>query len=222
MGQEARTANLAWLTAIERGWPYVVVKAAMTLDGRIATPDGQSKWITGESARKEAHRLRAECGAVLVGRATVEADNPSLTVRAVKVRNQPVRVVLDPRRVLDSGRKVFDDSAPTIRVVADGVREGELVVGLNNGQFDPKALLSGLFDRGITGLLVEGGGRTIGSFLDAGLVDRLELFVAGKVFGAGKSWVERPFAGSPDSAAGFEIGRVRRVGEDLWITGFPG
>ena len=91
-------------------------------------------------------------------------------------------------------------------------------VGLKNGSFDLADLLRGLYRRGITSILVEGGGHTIGSFLDAGLVDRLELFVAPKVFGAGQSWVENSFSGSVESAAGFQFERIRRIGEDLWIT----
>lgn len=221
MEAEATAANLPWLTAVDRGWPYVVVKAAMTLDGRLATPAGESKWITGEAARREAHRLRAECGAVLVGRTTVEKDNPQLTVRAISVRNQPVRIVLDPWRRIAQGYHAFDSAAPSIRVVAGEPRGDELKVAYRNGYLDLRDLLAGLFERGITSLLVEGGAHTIGSFFDAGLVDRLELFVAGKVFGAGKSWVERPFPGSLASAPGFDINRVRRVGGDLWVTAFP-
>ena len=218
---EARAANLPWLTATERGWPYVVVKAAMTLDGRLATPAGESKWITGEPARREAHRLRAECGAVLVGRTTVEKDNPQLTVRALTVRNQPLRIVLDPWRRIAQGYHAFDTCAPSLRVVAGEPRDGEMRVGYRNGYLDLPDLLSNLYKRGVTSLLVEGGAHTIGSFFDAGLVDRLELFVAGKVFGAGKSWVERPFPGPVASASGFGIYRVRRVGADLWVTCLP-
>jgi diaminohydroxyphosphoribosylaminopyrimidine deaminase / 5-amino-6-(5-phosphoribosylamino)uracil reductase len=218
MADEARAANLAWLKAVERGWPFVVVKAAMTLDGKIATPSGESKWITGEAARKEAHRLRAICGAVLVGRGTVEQDDPQLTVRAIRVANQPIRIVLDSSRNLTTIYRVLDSQASTIRVVADSAGDGELQVGFAAGSFDLGQLLKRLFARGVTSLMVEGGGHTIGSFLDAGLVDRLELFVSAKVFGAGKSWAERgslePLPARPD----FQFQRIRMVGDDLWIT----
>jgi diaminohydroxyphosphoribosylaminopyrimidine deaminase / 5-amino-6-(5-phosphoribosylamino)uracil reductase len=219
--QEARKANKAWLTAVERGWPYVVIKAAMTLDGRIATPSGESKWITGDAARAEAHRLRAECGAVLVGRTTVEKDNPLLTVRALNVRNQPMRIVLDPWRKISPAYHVFDGQAPSLRIVAGNPRDGEMKVGYSKGYLDLQELLRNLFVTGVTSLLVEGGAHTIGSFCDAGLVDRLELFIAGKVFGEGKAWVDRPFPGSVATAAGFVLEQVRRVGSDIWITCTP-
>ncbi|MFI5384968.1 MAG: bifunctional diaminohydroxyphosphoribosylaminopyrimidine deaminase/5-amino-6-(5-phosphoribosylamino)uracil reductase RibD [Fimbriimonadales bacterium] len=216
--EKARKVNLAWLAAVERSRPYIVVKAAMTLDGRIATPAGESKWITGEEARREAHRLRAECGAVLVGRATVERDDPRLTVRGLRLKNQPVRVVLDPSRRLSPDRRVFDREAPSIRVVAVEPQTGDLQTSYESGAFDLAALARALYLRGLTGLLVEGGAITIGTFLDAGLVDRLELFVAGKVFGAGKPWVERSFDGPIDLASRFQIQRVRRRGNDVWLT----
>lgn len=224
MAGEARAANLSWLRAIERGRPYVVVKAAMTLDGRIATPTGESQWITGERARKEAHRLRAECGAVLVGRATVEQDNPRLTVRGLRIRNQPTRIVLDPGKRLSPDLRVFDAEAPTIRVIDEScgpASPADIAAESRDGSFDLSQVLALLFERKITGLLVEGGAHTIGKFIDSGLVDRLELFVAGKVFGAGKSWVERPHFVDLPSAPGFAIRNVRQVGEDLRLTCEP-
>ncbi len=221
MAEGATKANLAWLAAVERGWPYVVVKAAMTLDGRIATPSGESKWITGDEARAEAHRLRAECGAVLVGRTTVEKDNPRLTVRALEVKNQPTRIVLDPWRRIPGGRNVFDAEAPSLRVVAGEPRDGEVRAPFQSGFLDLAALMKDLYGLGHTSVLVEGGAHTIGSFFDAGLVDRLELFVAAKVFGQGKTWIERPFRGSPDSASSLRLDKARQVGTDLWLTYYP-
>lgn len=218
MRDEARAANRMWLTAMERGRPYVVVKAAMTLDGRIATPTGESKWITGEESRREAHRLRAECGAVLVGRRTVEKDDPRLTVRAIRVVNQPTRVVLDLSRRLADSFRVFDREAPTLRVV--GGTAGPDEIGVGNPPILAE-LLGSLFARGITGLLVEGGASTIGTFFEAGLVDRLELFVAGTVLGQGMSWIERPFAGLLGEAPRFRFDGARRVGDDVRLTLVP-
>lgn len=221
MAAEAREANRQWLTAVDRGRPYVVVKAAMTLDGRIATASGQSKWITGEPARKQAHRLRAECGAVLVGRGTVEADDPQLTVRLTRARNQPVRVVLDPHRELSPRHKLFDGKAPAIRVVSVDAEEGDVQADCVGGRLDLGEVMRELYRRGVTSLLVEGGGHTIGSFLDAGLVDRVELFVAARVFGGGTSWAEGRFDGAVAEAPSFRIARIRRVGEDLRLTMTP-
>jgi diaminohydroxyphosphoribosylaminopyrimidine deaminase/5-amino-6-(5-phosphoribosylamino)uracil reductase len=218
---EARAANLKWLTAVERGWPYVVAKAAMTLDGRIATPSGSSKWITGKKARTEAHRLRAECGAVLVGRATVEKDDPELTVRDVPVVNQPVRIVLDPNRKLPGSSRIFAGEPVTWRVVGHDPEAGELGAPLEGDRFDLNAVLRELFKRGLTSLMVEGGARTIGAFFDAGFVDRLELFVSPKVLGAGPAWIERGFEGSIGEADRYRFSKWRELDGDLWITAFP-
>ncbi|HVT13911.1 MAG TPA: bifunctional diaminohydroxyphosphoribosylaminopyrimidine deaminase/5-amino-6-(5-phosphoribosylamino)uracil reductase RibD [Fimbriimonadaceae bacterium] len=221
MADKAREANLPWLTAVERERPYVVVKGAMTLDGRIATPSGDSKWITGERARRQGHRLRAAYGAVLVGRGTVEADDPWLTVRDVRTKSRPVRIVIDPHRRLSEGYRIFDDKAPTIRVVSVDAVEGDVQVDCVDGRIDLEEAMRALYRRGVTSLLVEGGGHTIGSFFDAGLVDRVELFVAGRVFGAGTAWVERAFAGGVADAPRFRIERVKPIGEDVWLTMMP-
>ena len=123
---DARRANRAWMESMRLQRPFVMLKAAMSLDGRIALPSGESKWITGEKARREARRLRAEMGAVLVGSGTVLKDDPALTVRLASVKNPPVRVVLDPARELSSRLQVFDDRAPTLRVVcADLARQDQ-------------------------------------------------------------------------------------------------
>ena len=218
MEDEARAANRAWMTATARESPFVVVKAAMALDGRIANARGESKWITGEEARAEAHRLRAECGAVLVGRATVEADDPRLTVRSIPVVNQPLRIVIDLSRKLQASAKVFDDEAPSLRVVSRPALEGEIEMPMADGKADLSALMRELYRRNVTSLLVEGGGHTIGRFLEAGLADRLELFVAPKVFGAGVSWAEGDLSGF---AQNFEIAKMRPIGNDAWISCVP-
>jgi len=218
MEETARAANLPWLTAVERAYPYVVAKAAMTLDGRIAMPDGRSKWITGEQARAEAHRLRAECGAVLVGRATVEKDDPSLTVRHIEVVNQPLRIVLDPSRKVAKGAKIFDREAPSLRFVAGQPMDGEAAAPYSDGAFDLRAVLKELYARGVTSVLVEGGALTIGKFYEAGLIDRIELFVAPKVFGAGKMWIEASPSGPAIEEPDFKIVHARSVGNDAWIS----
>lgn len=220
LAEEARGANLPWLVAMERRRPYVVAKAAASLDGRIALPNGKSQWITGPEARRAAHRLRAECGAVLVGRATVESDDPSLEARflgAPKI----VRVVLDPQGTLGAHFRVFDGSCPTIRAVRTAQREGDLEVAVRDGTFDLPALLSDLFARGVTGLLVEGGAVTLASFAVAGLIDRLELFIGAKTLGDGPAWLRHFGLEDVNQAPQWRIERFRRVGEDLQITAMP-
>jgi diaminohydroxyphosphoribosylaminopyrimidine deaminase/5-amino-6-(5-phosphoribosylamino)uracil reductase len=210
---EAATANDQFLTAMRLKRPKIVLKSAMSLDGRIALPSGESKWLTGPSARREAHRLRAECGAVLVGRRTVEADDPALTARIPGVVNQPVRVVLDPSAKLSSDWKVFDDSAPTLHVVDgwNGLRVGA-------SGFDLSELASALFSQGIHGLLVEGGASTISAFLRAGLYDAVELFVAPKLLGDGPSWLQGLQLPHLSDAPELTVASVKRRQGDLQIS----
>src|SRR5205814_7187308 len=140
------------------GRPWVVLKLAATLDGRTAAPDGTSRWITGEAARADAHRLRAESDAVIVGAGTVRADDPELTVRAVEGRD-PLRVVLGKA---PSGAKVH----PALEI------EGEL-----------DDVLAELGRRGVVQAMVEGGATVAGDFHRAGLVDRYVLYLAPVLFG---------------------------------------
>ena len=210
---EAEVVNHQFLTAMRLKRPVVVLKAGMALDGRIALPNGESKWITGPEARRQARRLRAECGAVLVGRRTVELDNPSLTARIPGVKNQPLRIVLDPANKLDSSWKVFDNSAQTLHLIS-----GALGLMPGNDGFAPEELCRALFDLGVTGLLVEGGAKTSASFLRSGLVDRIELFVAPKILGAGPAWVEDFNLDSLGSAPNFDMIRLRKLKGDLQIS----
>ncbi|TAK26315.1 MAG: bifunctional diaminohydroxyphosphoribosylaminopyrimidine deaminase/5-amino-6-(5-phosphoribosylamino)uracil reductase RibD [Chloroflexota bacterium] len=181
------------------GRPYVVIKAAASLDGRTAAADGSSRWITGPAARADAHALRAESQAIVVGAGTALADRPSLTVRDVPfpIERQPLRVLLDARgRVLADG-PLFDQTlAPTLVFTTtsapSGIVRGWLERGVEvavapagraGSGVDLGAVLSVLGDRGIIQALVEGGSRLHGSFLTDGLVNRLVLYVGGCLLG---------------------------------------
>lgn len=191
LSEEAAEANKRFLTAMAQGRPYVCVKAAVTLDGRIAKADGSSKWITGEAAREAGHRLRAEMGVVIVGRRTVELDDPELTARIPGVTHQPLKVVIDPQAKLRGSERVFQDEGLVWRIVKPGCEGASAAFACAvdaAGQLDLNALLEILRVRGATGVLVEGGGETIRRFLAAGLVNRIELFVAPKLFGEGRIW----------------------------------
>lgn len=217
----AERVNAPWLTAVRRQRPYVCLKAACSLDGRIALPSGESRWITGPAARREGHRLRAEMGAVLVGRRTVELDDPLLTVRLgprSPVVNQPLRVVLDPSARLAATYRLFCDGLPTLRFVATGraEREGDAELPAPEGRFDPVAVLGALYARGVTGLLVEGGGQTHAAFLP--LADRLELFVGNVALGAGPAWLEGLLAADLAGCPRFSLQRAKRLGPDLRLS----
>jgi diaminohydroxyphosphoribosylaminopyrimidine deaminase/5-amino-6-(5-phosphoribosylamino)uracil reductase len=219
--EKASDANWIWLNAMENRRPTVILKAAISLDGRIATASGHSKWITGSEARREAHRLRAECGAVLVGTRTAELDDPELTVRHIEVRKQPVRVVIDRNRSRRNSLKIFNDRAPTLRVTEHAVDKNDLAGKWESGKLDLDDLCHQLFDRGITGLLVEGGAATLTSFLISNLADRIELFVAPKILGSGPSWINFGGNSTVPELPDWQIIESRQVGPDLRVSLIP-
>ena len=193
----ARALNRAFLCVVTRGRPHVTLKAAMTLDGKIAAADGASRWITGDAARLEAHRLRFAADAVMVGIGTVLADDPQLTVRHPELpAKEPFRVVVDSRlripldsRVLragDAARTVVAcvspaPPGPAAALRARGVRLIELPG--DGGRVDLRALLEKLRALEVIGVLVEGGGELGGALAEAGLVDRVAFFVAPRLVG---------------------------------------
>ncbi|MFQ3586153.1 MAG: bifunctional diaminohydroxyphosphoribosylaminopyrimidine deaminase/5-amino-6-(5-phosphoribosylamino)uracil reductase RibD [Fimbriimonadaceae bacterium] len=218
---EAAEVNRRWLKAVEQGRPFVVLKAAVSFDGRIALPNGESKWITSEASRRAAHRLRAELGAVVVGRRTVEIDQPLLTARIPGVRRQPLAVVLDPRCKLSGREACLSDPDRAVWVVGEertrAADPRQVPVPLIEGRLDLAVLLQILYERGVTGVLVEGGARTASAFLSAGLVDELDLFVAPMLLGDGPSWLEGLRLEGLAAAPRLTDPKVRRVGPDLWI-----
>jgi diaminohydroxyphosphoribosylaminopyrimidine deaminase/5-amino-6-(5-phosphoribosylamino)uracil reductase len=175
-----------YLAHLECRRPWVIAKWAMTLDGRIATRNRDSKWITADEARRWAHRhLRARVDAILVGAGTVLIDDPALTNRSGRGR-QPLRVVLCGRRPLWPRSQVLSDGGPTLLAVPQQFRSppgAEAIVCGRVWKVDPHRLLRGLFDLGIRRVLVEGGGELLGSLFDAGVVDQAAVFVSPRVVG---------------------------------------
>ncbi len=172
--------------------PFAIGQLGQSLDGHIATASGDSYYVTGPANVRHVHRLRALCSAVVVGAGTVASDDPRLTVRHVEGAN-PVRVVLDPNARLDPRRRVFVDGlARTLVVHAHDVSApapgmAEVVhVPTENGRLRLDVLLRELRARGLWSVLVEGGGATVSSFLEAGLLDRLHLAIAPLITGDGR------------------------------------
>ena len=191
---EAVRQNEAFIKWITTGTPFVRLKMAMTLDGKIATCSGESQWITNESSREEGHRLRDESDAILVGIGTVLKDNPSLTAR---LRNtftkNPIRVVLDSgARTPLNAKVICDGESRTIIAVSKAAdeerkkaleRAGAEILVVGDEEVDIKALLHALGEREITSLLVEGGGRVNYSFLRERLADKVYAFFAPIIVG---------------------------------------
>ncbi len=185
--------------------PFVTLKAAITLDGKIALPNGESKWITSEESRKDAHALRAERGVVLVGRKTAELDRAQLTVRHINVNSQPLRVVIDPNRVLAEDLPIFNSDAETLRFTnSPRGTEDLLFTDLPN-------LLGELFARGNRGVLVEGGRETTSEFVKLGLVDEIVLYIAPVLLGEGPSWVSQLGISSLAEAPNFVLADTQAI-----------
>jgi diaminohydroxyphosphoribosylaminopyrimidine deaminase/5-amino-6-(5-phosphoribosylamino)uracil reductase len=199
----------------------VTLKLATSLDGRIATASGESQWITGELARLEVHRLRAAHDAVLVGVETVLADDPELTVRLPgRPVDQPLRVVLDSRLRTPPTARVASDGDTLILTAADPAAVGHAVVEqveTEHGRPAALACLSALKRRGVTSVLIEGGGEVAASFLRAGLVDRLEWFRAPILLGGeGRPCVAALALAELADAPKFRRLAVEPCGDDLW------
>jgi diaminohydroxyphosphoribosylaminopyrimidine deaminase/5-amino-6-(5-phosphoribosylamino)uracil reductase len=211
--------------------PYVTLKVAVTLDGRIATRTGDARWVTGDAARRWVHRLRDRVDAVLVGAGTARADDPLLTTRLPGRRGRDaVRVVLDTSLRLPARLALLHprSAAPTL-VAHASTRKRRTAAGVElvrckrgKGGVDLRDLLGKLAARGIAHLLVEGGARVNARFLDEGLVDRLVVFVAPRLAGAdGVPLAALRGPGRMADALRLDEVQVERVGEDVVILGRP-
>lgn len=215
---------------VTRGRPLVELKAAITLDGRIATRTGDSKWITGPEARTEAHRMRARADAILVGAGTVIADDPKLDVRMVSGRD-PVRIVLDTHLRVPLTSKVIrhDSTQPTLIVHGPGVMVPASIPGvewvelpIESGKIQLGSLLDELGRRKMMRLLVEGGAQIHGALLDQGLVDRCTFFIAPRILGDSDAlpFARRATAVSKIAdALQLEQVEVDRIGPDIRVRG---
>jgi diaminohydroxyphosphoribosylaminopyrimidine deaminase/5-amino-6-(5-phosphoribosylamino)uracil reductase len=227
---KCRSLNETYIKHRSTGLPFVTVKFAQTLDGRIASSTGHSRWISSPASRKIGHRLRARNDAILAGVGNVLADDPELTTRLVRGRN-PLRVILDSNlRIPDTARVLSDqDTIPTLLVTTPSAGRGKLATlrkkGIEvstispdeSGRVDIRQLLKTLGERQISSLLVEGGGEIITSFLRLGAVDRLVVFIAPKILGKGIDSVNELDIRDISLAIKLHIEKVYRSGEDIAV-----
>ncbi|RPI34303.1 MAG: bifunctional diaminohydroxyphosphoribosylaminopyrimidine deaminase/5-amino-6-(5-phosphoribosylamino)uracil reductase RibD, partial [Nitrospiraceae bacterium] len=195
--EKAGKLNEAYIKHITTGMPFVILKIAMTLDGKIATPAGESKWITGEKARKMVHRLRGSVDAVMTAIGTVKADNPMLTCRVSGYKN-PVRIVIDPNLETVPDSHVATCPPATIIVtrsingkesVSNKLREkGISFIEYQSEKLDLEWLMQELGKSGITSVLIEGGSSLSSYCLEAGIVDKVMFFIAPKIIGGRDSF----------------------------------
>lgn len=232
LAAEAARQNRAFLTAMRERRPHVTLKAAMTLDGKIADVHGGARWITGPAARRRAHRLRSEADAIIVGVTTVLRDDPALTVRLDRPwPREPWRIVLDTTGRTPPAARLIAAGRPERSLIAVGTGAPEVAIArlaetgatvrrypARDGRVDVSAVLADLFGHEVRAVLVEGGGEVHAAFLGAGVVDRVAIFVApllvggaaapGAVGGAGREL---------KSAVRLSEFEVTRYGDDLLL-----
>jgi diaminohydroxyphosphoribosylaminopyrimidine deaminase/5-amino-6-(5-phosphoribosylamino)uracil reductase len=235
--RDARELNRGFVSRMERGRPWVTVKIGASLDGRTALADGSSKWITSAVARADVQKLRARASAVLTGIGTVLADDPALTVREPDLAlcgRQPLRVIFDVRGQLPPEARVVNDGCETLlmtsqqgagQLQARGVHaQTNLVVESlpvdASGRLHPGVALQRLAERDCNEVLVEAGARLAGSFVDAGLVDELIVYVAPSVLGdtARPAFLLPQAVRSLDARQNFVFHDLRRIGPDVRLT----
>lgn len=232
MGESASRLNAGFVSRMQRKRPFVRLKLAGSLDGRTAMASGESQWITGAPARRDAHRLRAEAGAVMTGVDTVIADDPSLNVRLPGEWPPPQRIVLDSSLRTAPGARMLALPGRTLIITAAARNAkwaalqsagAEIVqVAAHGGRVDLGPALAVLARREINAVLVESGARLSGALLQAGWVDEVILYTAGKLLGGGaRALAELDGVERLVDVPRLRVDEVRRVGDDLRITARP-
>jgi diaminohydroxyphosphoribosylaminopyrimidine deaminase / 5-amino-6-(5-phosphoribosylamino)uracil reductase len=228
---EARRMNAPFITFMTHARPWILLKVAQSLDGRIALSNGKSRWITGEDARKEVHRLRAELDAVMVGSQTIIDDNPELTVRHITGRD-PLRVVVDSTLRISTESKILKQMDRTRTwilttehaSIADQRRieaTGAVVMicpSAADSRIDLKAAMEILAQHGLTSVFVEGGGTLHASFIKAGLYDKFIVAIAPMLIGSdGRPAIWELGITEMEQIPRFDVYQSRKIGEDIWL-----
>ncbi len=235
--QECEKLNEVFIKFIATGFPFVVLKSALTLDGKTATCRGESRWISNPQSREKVHALRDRVDAILVGAGTVVKDNPHLTARPVGRKGKnPVRIILDNQNRVPLGARVFlnSDTEKVIYVASQNLPEKKerallkkgvevLRLAKKNDRIPLKKLMAQLGKREITSVLIEGGSEVNGGALREKIVDKMILFMAPMIFGGKEAPGLTGGLGIPRIQDAVKINelQVRRLGEDLWLEGYP-
>lgn len=219
--KECREVNKFFLKYITKGLPYVTIKAAMTMDGKIARENYESKWITSLDSRELVHKMRSEYDAVLVGRKTVKYDDPELTVRHVKGRN-PFRIVIDANLSLKTNHKLFSDSQSNKTIILTSKVKNSKKASLLEKNFvkiiecrsqrsviELNDALKKIAKLGISSVMVEGGSETYSHFLKQNMVDEILIFISPKVYGDGIQMFKHDFDFSGN------IRSIEKIGSDV-------
>ncbi len=238
--KEAKQLNRFYIKFITKKIPYVILKSAMTLDGKIATVTGESKWITSSPARNYVHRLRSQVDAILVGKNTVIKDNPSLT--AHREGPNPLRVVVDPDLSIPLNSKIFNSFAPTLVVTEKNAALRKIRIlqkkeirflfltrtatrdssaNNENGKIDFKQIMRELARMNIASVLIEGGGETNAYALEDSVIDEMQFFIAPKIIGGRNAKTPVEGEGIPALAQALRIKdwKIERIGKDILVKG---
>lgn len=231
MAAQAEEAHIGFLTRMRRGRPWMRIKMAQSLDGRIALANGESRWITGEPARRDVHALRARSCAILSGIGTILRDNPDLTVRYVECKRQPRRVLIDSKLEVPLDSKILRGEPPIVFTVTGDARKRTALKELGVevvqapedrykvGKTDLAAIAKELAARGFNEVTVETGSKLSGSLLAAGVIDELVLYYAPKILGdKAQGMFDLPEMTRLEQALVPRITDVRTVGEDLRVV----
>lgn len=226
---EARDLNSGFIKRMTTGLPWLRLKVAASLDGRTALPNGQSQWITSEKAREDGHHFRASACAVMSGIGTILADDPSLNVRAVTTLRQPQRIVMDSRLRTPESSKIFTSEGGKVTLIyshRNSEREAKLsaagaqllyVPRQSNDENYLHSILKELASKHINEIHLEAGAKLNASFLTAGLVDELLIYLAPLLLGEGPAIAALPESASLQSAQRFNLHSISCVGEDARI-----
>jgi len=226
---EARDLNEAYIKHVTTGTPFVIAKCGMSLDGKIATRTGESRWVTGDASREMVHHLRNEVDAIMVGSRTVMIDDPTLTTRLpTSATKDPIRIIIDADDYLDDERRIFNNesASPTWIVVPQNrtIAKADDVIHMpsGNGGVDMPALMRELGRRDVTSVLLEGGGTTHASAFEAGIVDKVMFFVAPKIIGGREAVTAVEGEGPAHMADVVALERMKStlVGDDILIEAY--
>jgi len=226
LAQEAEKLNRFFINFHQKKRPYICVKSAISLDGKIADNKGDSKWISNEKSRLEVQKLRKEFDAILVGRKTCELDNPRLSLRIQKAKD-PLKIILDPEMKISPDAKLFSGSQViwvtkfAKKKLSTFSKKADIEVLSLGNDFKLKKLLKKLHERKILSILVEGGGETNARFFEENLVDELVIFLAPKLIGGKNS-------PSMFDGTGFNLKKslnlndleLKKIGSDIMVRGF--
>lgn len=222
--EQAKKLNEVYIKHITTGMPFVILKVAMSLDGKIATERGESKWITSLNSRRYVHRLRSMVDAVLTAIGTVKTDDPELTVRLVKGKS-PVRIVIDPEFEIPLTANLLKTPPNTIIFTKNKnhppLPDGVILEYFDSDRLDLRDAMRRLYERGITSVLIEGGSSLNYYALKDGIVDKVLFFIAPKIIG-GRDSIPSVGGTSTDLNSAWKLRdlKTKRIGEDILIEGY--